>query len=104
MVMNSDEKKCLIRMKNITKVYGQGQNSMKALGGVSLSVRQGEFVSMMGPSGSGKSTCLNIMGCLDTPTSGTYRFDDVEVNGLSRNGMAFLRKEFLGFIFQGFNL
>lgn len=94
----------LIHIENITKIYGQGQNAMRALGGVSLDIHQGEFVAMMGPSGSGKSTCLNIIGCLDTPSSGIYQFDKVEVNRLSRNQRALLRKEFLGFVFQGFNL
>lgn len=102
--MNTDQKRRLIHIENITKVYGHGLNAMKALDGVSLSIRQGEFVAMMGPSGSGKSTCLNIMGCLDTPTSGRYHFDDVRVETLSRNQRALLRKQFLGFVFQGFNL
>ncbi len=102
--MNSKDRTRLIQIENITKIYGNGQNAMKALDGVSLDIHQGEFVAMMGPSGSGKSTCLNIMGCLDTPTSGSYHFDDVRVNSLSRNQRALLRKQFLGFIFQGFNL
>ena len=94
----------LIHLENISKIYGRGQNAMKALDAISLEVHQGEFVAMMGPSGSGKSTCLNIMGCLDTPTSGDYVFDDVHVQDLSRIQRALLRKQFLGFIFQGFNL
>jgi len=77
---------------------------MRALDDVDLSVREGEFVAMMGPSGSGKSTCLNILGCLDTPTGGSYRFDGVPVEHLSRDQRAMLRRHFLGFIFQGFNL
>ena len=102
--MSANEKTRLINIENITKIYGQGQNAMKALDGVSLDIHQGEFVAMMGPSGSGKSTCLNIMGCLDTPTAGAYHFDGVKVDVLSRNQLALLRKQFLGFVFQGFNL
>ena len=101
--MESNNKR-IIHLENITKIYGQGQNAMKALDTVSLDVHQGEFIAMMGPSGSGKSTCLNILGCLDTPTSGDYLFDDVHVQHLSRTQRAVLRKQFLGFIFQGFNL
>jgi putative ABC transport system ATP-binding protein len=102
--MNTNDNARLIHIENITKMYGQGQNAMKALDGVSLDIYQGDFVAMMGPSGSGKSTCLNIMGCLDIPTTGSYYFDDVQVNTLSRNQRALLRKQFLGFVFQGFNL
>ena len=94
----------LIEFHKITKVYGRGAASMRALDGIDLRVRDGEFVAMMGPSGSGKSTCLNILGCLDTPTGGTYRFDGVAVEHLARDQRALLRRHFLGFIFQGFNL
>jgi len=94
----------LIEFRKVTKIYGKGAAAMRALDGVDLSIREGEFVAMMGPSGSGKSTCLNILGCLDTPTRGTYRFDGVPVEDLSRDQRAMLRRHFLGFIFQGFNL
>jgi putative ABC transport system ATP-binding protein len=93
-----------IEFCRVTKIYGKGTAAMRALDDVDLSVREGEFVAMMGPSGSGKSTCLNILGCLDTPTGGSYRFDGVPVEHLSRDQRAMLRRHFLGFIFQGFNL
>jgi len=85
-------------------VYGKGQAAMRALIGVDMRVGGGEFVAMMGPSGSGKSTCMNILGCLDTPTEGRYRFAGVDVGNLSRNQRALLRRHHLGFVFQGFNL
>jgi putative ABC transport system ATP-binding protein len=85
-------------------VYGEGQAAMRALRGVNLSIEQGQFVAMMGPSGSGKSTCMNILGCLDTPTTGSYTFEGVEVGGLSHNQRALLRRYYIGFVFQGFNL
>lgn len=94
----------LIRLSNITKVYGQGLAAMQALGGVNLDIVSGEFVAVMGPSGSGKSTAMNILGCLDVPTTGSYFFQNVEVNALSRNQRALLRRHYLGFVFQGFNL
>ena len=75
----------LIKLTNITKVYGQGLAAMKALGGVNLYIYSGEFVAVMGPSGSGKSTAMNILGCLNIPTSGSYFFQSIEVNKLSRN-------------------
>jgi len=94
----------LIEFSEITKVYGKGDTAMVALDGIDLSIAKGEFVAMMGPSGSGKSTCLNILGCVDTPTRGDYRFDGVAVQDLSQDQRAVLRRHFLGFIFQGFNL
>jgi putative ABC transport system ATP-binding protein len=94
----------LIELKGITKVYGMGEAVMNALGGVDLRINQGEFVAVMGPSGSGKSTCMNILGCLDVPTAGTYRFKGVDVGSLSRDQRALLRRNYLGFVFQGFNL
>jgi putative ABC transport system ATP-binding protein len=94
----------LIELNDIAKVYGQGRTATHALNGIRLNVHQGEFVAMMGPSGSGKSTCLNLIGCIDTPTRGTYRFDGVAVDHLSRDQRAMLRRHFIGFIFQGFNL
>jgi putative ABC transport system ATP-binding protein len=88
----------------VTKVYGTGSAAMHALQGVDLRIEKGEFIAIMGPSGSGKSTCLNILGCLDTPTSGSYRFEGVEVGKLSRLQRARLRRYYLGFVFQGYNL
>jgi putative ABC transport system ATP-binding protein len=94
----------LIEFKGVTKVYGEGQGAMEALRGIDLLIDEGEFMAIMGPSGSGKSTCMNILGCLDTPTSGTYRFKGVEVGTLSRKQRALLRRHYQGFVFQGYNL
>jgi len=94
----------LIEFRGVTKVYGKGQASMQALQGIDLRINEGEFVAIMGPSGSGKSTCMNILGCLDTPTSGTYLFRDVDVGLLTRNQRALLRRYYQGFVFQGYNL
>lgn len=99
-----DENQTLIEFRGVTKVYGSGQASMIALKGVDFQISHGEFVAVMGPSGSGKSTCMNILGCLDTPTDGDYIFQGVRVNTLSRNQRALLRRYYLGFVFQGFNL
>ncbi|MDV3239082.1 MAG: ABC transporter ATP-binding protein [Gammaproteobacteria bacterium] len=94
----------LIRLTGITKTYGEGLAAFQALRGIDLDIAQGEFVAVMGPSGSGKSTAMNILGCLDTPTSGSYEFQGVHVEKLSRDQRALLRRHFLGFVFQGFNL
>jgi putative ABC transport system ATP-binding protein len=94
----------VIELRDVTKVYGTGQAAMHALRGVDLRIAVGEFIAVMGPSGSGKSTCMNILGCLDTPTSGRYLFKGVDVAGLSRDQRALLRRHYLGFVFQGFNL
>ncbi len=94
----------LIVLRGVTKTYGSGNTAFQALRGVDLTVRQGEFVAVMGPSGSGKSTVMNILGCLDTLSSGSYRFRDVAVEGLDRNQRARLRRHYLGFVFQGYNL
>jgi putative ABC transport system ATP-binding protein len=88
----------------VTKVFGSGAAAVRALAGVDLAIEAGEFVAIMGPSGSGKSTAMNIMGCLDTPTSGDYLFDGIEVGRLERNQRALVRRHLLGFVFQGFNL
>jgi putative ABC transport system ATP-binding protein len=94
----------VIRVEHVTKVYQMGKNEVRALRGVDLTVERGEMIAVMGASGSGKSTLMNILGCLDTPTSGSYWLDGIKVDGLSRNELAQLRNEKLGFVFQGFNL
>jgi putative ABC transport system ATP-binding protein len=94
----------LIELRHVTKVYGSGRAAMHALRGIDLHIEQGDFVAIMGPSGSGKSTCMNILGCLDTPTAGEYLFEGVEVGRMSRDERALLRRHFLGFVFQGYNL
>lgn len=93
-----------VDLQSITKVFGSGAVAVRALRGVNLAVASGEFVAIMGPSGSGKSTCMNIIGCLDVPTSGSYRFCGVDVTALSRDQRALLRRQFMGFVFQGYNL
>jgi putative ABC transport system ATP-binding protein len=102
--MASEAGQALIELEGVTKVYGTGGAVVQALRGIDFDIAQGEFVAVMGPSGSGKSTGMNILGCLDTPTSGTYRFKGVDVGRLSRNQRALLRRNYLGFVFQGFNL
>jgi len=94
----------LIELKGITKTFGQGIAAFQALKGVDLTIERGDFVAVMGPSGSGKSTTMNILGCLDTPTSGMFRFLGTEVQSLTRDQRSLLRRKYLGFVFQGFNL
>jgi putative ABC transport system ATP-binding protein len=94
----------LVELKRVAKVYGSGHAVVHALDGIDLRIDAGEFVAIMGPSGSGKSTAMNIIGCLDTPTSGEYVFEGVEVGHLDRTRRALLRRHLLGFVFQGFNL
>ena len=94
----------LISLRGVTKIYGSGTTAFAALEGVDLDIAAGEFVAIMGPSGSGKSTALNILGCLDAPSSGQYLFRDIRVDELDRNQRALLRRHYLGFVFQGFNL
>jgi putative ABC transport system ATP-binding protein len=94
----------VIRVEGVTKVYQMGRNEVHALRGIGLTVKRGEMIAIMGHSGSGKSTLMNVLGCLDTPTAGTYDLDGVRVNGLSKNELADLRNRKLGFVFQGFNL
>jgi putative ABC transport system ATP-binding protein len=94
----------LVQLAGVTKTYGTGQAAMHALRGIDLAIRQGEFVAVMGASGSGKSTCMNILGCLDVPTSGSYRFKGAAVEAMTRNQRARLRRHYLGFVFQGYNL
>ena len=104
--MNRDESKgrYLIELTSITKTYGTGIATMKALKGIDIKIADGDFMSIMGASGSGKSTFLNILGCLDNPTSGSYRFKGVEITRLNRNQRALLRRHYIGFVFQGYNL
>jgi putative ABC transport system ATP-binding protein len=94
----------LIQLRDVTKIYGSGEAEVAALAGIDLAVQDGEFVAVMGPSGSGKSTCMNILGCLDTPTDGHYFFRGADVGAMSRGERALLRRHYLGFVFQGFNL
>jgi putative ABC transport system ATP-binding protein len=94
----------LLAFNGVSKVYGEGGGEIRALDRVSFVIARGEFVAIMGPSGSGKSTAMNILGCLDSPTSGRFTFADVDVSGLARDGRALLRRNFLGFVFQGYNL
>jgi putative ABC transport system ATP-binding protein len=94
----------VVKLTGVTKRYGHGETEVRALDGVDLEVRHGEFVAVMGSSGSGKSTCMNIVGCLDVPTDGSYAFCGVDVSALDRDEQALLRRSFIGFVFQGFNL
>ena len=94
----------VIELRRVSKAYGSGAGAVHALRGIDLRIDAGEFVAVMGPSGSGKSTCMNIIGCLDVPSAGTYLFDGVDVGSLSRRQRALLRRGFLGFVFQGYNL
>jgi putative ABC transport system ATP-binding protein len=94
----------VIQTQGVTKVYAMGAAEVTALRGIDLTVSRGEFVAVMGASGSGKSTLMNILGCLDVPTGGTYDLDGERVNGLDRNQLADIRNRKIGFVFQGFNL
>jgi putative ABC transport system ATP-binding protein len=93
-----------VELRGVSKIYGAGSAAVRALAGVDLTIADGEFVAIMGPSGSGKSTAMNIIGCLDTPTQGDYFFKGVEVGQLNRSQRTLLRRNYLGFVFQGFNL
>ena len=94
----------VVAFDQVYKIYGKGDAEVRALDGVSFSINAGEFVAVMGPSGSGKSTTMNMLGCLDTPTAGRYLFKGVDVGSLTRDQRALLRRHYLGFVFQGFNL
>ncbi len=94
----------LLSLRGLTKVYGAGDTAFQALAGVDLDIEAGEFVAIMGPSGSGKSTAMNMLGLLDTPTAGEYLFKGVPVQGLGRDERAMIRRQYLGFVFQGFHL
>ena len=102
--MTSTAAQAIIELSQVTKVYGEGEGEVRALRGIDLRIDAGEFLAVMGPSGSGKSTCMNILGCLDTPTSGQYRFLGAPVAQMSADQRALLRRNYLGFVFQGFNL
>ena len=103
-ITSTDGDTPLIRLRGVTKRYGSGEAELMALKGIDLDIHAGEFVAIMGPSGSGKSTAMNILGCLDTPTGGQYLFKGAHVESLKRDQRARLRRRFLGFVFQGFNL
>jgi len=103
-VITNDVTPPVIRIEGVRKDYTMGDNIVHALRGVDLSANRGEMLAIMGASGSGKSTLMNMLGCLDTPTSGSYWLDGIRVDGLNRNQLADLRNEKLGFVFQGFNL
>jgi len=94
----------MIEVKNVTKIYDLGGTKIMALAGVSVTIERGEFVAIMGPSGSGKSTFMNILGCLDKPTTGTYMLDNLDTAKMNTNELAKLRNKKIGFVFQGFNL
>ncbi len=94
----------VIELQSVSKIYGSGAAEVRALDGVDLTVREGEFVAVMGSSGSGKSTCLNVIGCLDTPTRGEYFFRGLNVGELSRDELALIRRHYIGFVFQSYNL
>ena len=94
----------LMELRQVYKIYGQGESEVRALDGVDLRIEQGELVAVMGPSGSGKSTCMNVLGCLDRPSAGAYLFRGVDVGALTLDQLALLRRNYLGFVFQGFNL
>jgi putative ABC transport system ATP-binding protein len=103
-VTDVESKPPLIQLRSVSKVYGSGVSAVHALNNVELTIEDGEFVAIMGPSGSGKSTAMNILGCLDTPSSGDYLFKGIEVGRLPHNQRALIRRHLLGFVFQGFNL
>ena len=103
-MITSPKGSALIEFSGVTKTYGEREATVRALDGVDLQIGAGEFVAIMGPSGSGKSTAMNMIGCLDTPTSGQYSFAGVDVGALDRDQRALLRRQFIGFVFQGFNL
>jgi putative ABC transport system ATP-binding protein len=94
----------MLALRGIQKIYGEGAARVVALGGVDVDVNAGEFVAIMGASGSGKSTCMNILGCLDRPTAGSFKFHGVEIATLDNDARALFRRNYLGFVFQGFNL
>ncbi|MBQ0002452.1 MAG: ABC transporter ATP-binding protein [Treponema sp.] len=98
------KKNIVVQLENVKKIYSMGDAEVQALRGVSFEVEQGEFISIMGPSGSGKSTCMNMIGCLDTPTSGIVKIDDKETSKMSETELAVLRNQTIGFVFQQYHL
>lgn len=94
----------MLSLRGIQKIYGEGAARVAALAGVDMDILAGEFVAIMGASGSGKSTCMNILGCLDRPTAGSFKFHGVEISNLGNDARALFRRNYLGFVFQGFNL
>ena len=102
--MNAPDSSPLIELRDLTKTYGLGDAAFQALKGINLTIQRGEFVAIMGPSGSGKSTLMNVLGCLDTPTAGSYHYQGIAVERLNTNERSLLRRYALGFVFQGFNL
>lgn len=96
--------KTVVELEDVKKIYSMGDAEVQALRGVSFKVSQGEFISIMGPSGSGKSTCMNMIGCLDTPTSGIVKIDDKETSKMSETELAVLRNQTIGFVFQQYHL
>ena len=104
MNVNGTDEATLVELRDVRRSYGKGDARVHALRGIDLTIDRGDFAALMGPSGSGKSTTMNILGCLDTPSSGSYRLLGHEVARLSRDQRALLRRHYLGFVFQGFNL
>jgi len=102
--MSAPDASPLIELRGLTKTYGVGDAAFQALKGIDLTIQRGEFVAIMGPSGSGKSTLMNVLGCLDTPTAGSYHYQGIAVETLTTNERSLLRRYALGFVFQGFNL
>jgi len=102
--MSAPDQSPLIELRGLTKTYGVGDAAFQALKGIDLTIQRGEFVAIMGPSGSGKSTLMNVLGCLDTPTAGSYHYQGIAVETLTTNERSLLRRYALGFVFQGFNL
>ncbi|MBV1689296.1 ABC transporter ATP-binding protein [Novosphingobium sp. G106] len=100
----AEPEEALIALRGVTKVYGEGPTAFEALKGIDLDIKRGDFVAVMGPSGSGKSTTMNILGCLDMPSAGSFLFKGRHVEALDRDQRALLRRKYLGFVFQGFNL